>query len=76
MPAFLITLHSVVLATDPTPANKDVKAGWPAFFIFLGLAVAVGLLGWSLVHQLNKTKANAEAGVFGDEEKQDLQPGS
>ncbi|RNL80888.1 hypothetical protein [Nocardioides marmorisolisilvae] len=65
MYAFLITLHSHVLAADPTPADKDVKAGWPAFFIFLGLAVAVGLLGWSLVRQLNKTKRNADAGVFG-----------
>ena len=66
MYAFLITLHSVVLAADPRPADKDVKAGWPAFFIFLGLAIAVALLGWSLVRQLRKTKENAEAGVFGE----------
>jgi hypothetical protein len=68
MHAFLITLHSVVLAADPTPADKDVKAGWPAFFIFLGLALAVAFLGWSLVRQLKKAKANADAGAFGEDD--------
>ena len=64
MNAFVITLHSLVLAADPTPANKDVKAGWGAFWIFVGLAVAVALLGWSLVRHLKKTQANADKGVF------------
>jgi hypothetical protein len=64
MNAFLITLHSLVLAADPAPANKDVKAGWGAFWIFIGLAVAVALLGWSLVRQLKKTQTNADKGVF------------
>jgi hypothetical protein len=72
MNAFLITLHSLVLAGDPAPADKDVKAGWGAFWIFIGLAVAVALLGWSLVHQLKKTKANAEAGVFDEEPTKEL----
>ncbi|HET9501436.1 MAG TPA: hypothetical protein VFO98_14370 [Marmoricola sp.] len=53
---------------DKVPDDKDVKAGWGAFFIFLGLVVAVALLGWSLVHQLRKAKANADAGVFGPED--------
>ena len=61
-------MHSVVLAADPTPADKDVKAGWPAFFIFLGLALAVAFLGWSLVRQLKKAKANADAGAFGEDD--------
>ena len=64
MNAFLITVHSLVLAADPAPAAKDVKAGWGAFFIFLGLALAVAFLGWSLVRQLRKTQANADKGVF------------
>jgi hypothetical protein len=68
MNAFLITLHSLVLAADPAPAAKDVKAGWGAFFIFLGLALAVAFLGWSLVRQLKKTQANADAGVFGEDD--------
>ena len=64
MYAFLITLHSAVLAADPAPAAKDVKAGWGAFWIFIGLALAVAFLGWSLVKQLKKTQANADQGVF------------
>jgi len=69
MYAFLISLHSLVVAADPAPAAKDVKAGWGAFWIFIGLAVAVALLGWSLVKQLKKTQANADAGVFDADEK-------
>jgi len=69
MNAFLITLHSLVVTADPAPAADDVKAGWGAFGLFLGLAVAVALLGWSLVHQLRKTQANADAGVFGEDDK-------
>lgn len=65
MNALLITLHSLVLAADPTPADKDVKAGWGAFWIFILLALAVAFLGWSLVKQLKKTQANADKGVFG-----------
>jgi hypothetical protein len=72
MNAFVITLHSLVLAADPTPDNKDVKAGWGAFWIFVGLAVAVGLLAWSLVRQLKKTQANADKGVFAEDEPTDL----
>jgi len=69
MYAFLISLHSLVVAADPAPAPKDVKAGWGAFWIFIGLAVAVALLGWSLVKQLKKTQANADAGVFDEKPK-------
>lgn len=53
---------------EKAPAPEDVKAGWGAFWIFVALAVAVALLGWSLVRQLRKTDANAEAGVFGPED--------
>ncbi|MFL6024250.1 MAG: hypothetical protein ACJ72O_13005 [Marmoricola sp.] len=76
MYALLINVHSLVLAADPAPADKDVKAGWGAFWIFLGMAVAVALLGWSLVVQLKKTKANAEAGVFGPTEDGQEQNGA
>ncbi|HET7682141.1 MAG TPA: hypothetical protein VFK34_00570 [Marmoricola sp.] len=62
------TFFSVVSWADQVPEDKDVKAGWGAFFIFLGLALAVALLGWSLVRQLRRTKANADAGVFGPED--------
>ncbi|MCX6397930.1 MAG: hypothetical protein NTV23_15690 [Propionibacteriales bacterium] len=56
----------VSLAVDPTPDKEDIKAGWGAFGIFIAMAVAVGLLGWSLTRHLKKTKQNAEAGVFGE----------
>ena len=71
MYAFLISLHSLVVAADPAPAAKDVKAGWGAFWIFIGLALAVAFLGWSLVKQLKKTQANADAGVFDTDDTQD-----
>jgi hypothetical protein len=69
MNALVIALHSLAVAADPAPAPNDVKAGWGAFGVFLGLAIAVALLGWSLVHQLRKTQANADAGVFGEDDK-------
>ncbi len=51
---------------DSTPAPEDVKAGWLAFGVFLGLIVAVVLLGFSFAKQLRKTRAARDAGVFGD----------
>ena len=68
MNTLLIALHGLAVLADPTPADKDVKAGWGAFGIFLGLAVAVGLLCWSLVRHLKKTRANADAGIFGSDD--------
>jgi len=56
----------VSLAVDPVPDKENIKAGWVAFGIFIAMAVAVGLLGWSLTRHLKKTKLNAESGVFGD----------
>jgi len=62
----------LVAFADKAPDPEDVKAGWGAFAIFAGLAVAVGLLGWSLTKHLKKTKANAEAGVFDEDPEPDL----
>ncbi|HET6151722.1 MAG TPA: hypothetical protein VFE15_02135 [Marmoricola sp.] len=67
MNTFVIVLHSLVVLADKTPADKDVKAGWGAFWIFIGMVVAVGLLGWSLTRHLKKTQFNADSGAFGDE---------
>jgi len=58
-------LSLVLAATDPVPEKEDVKAGWTAFAIFLGLAAAVALLGWALTKQLKRTEANRRAGAFG-----------
>lgn len=68
MNTFVIALAGLVGSVDPTPAADDVKAGWGAFGIFLLMAAAVALLGWSLVRHLKKTQANAAAGVFGPED--------
>jgi hypothetical protein len=49
------------------PEPEDVKAGYVALFVFLGLTVAVVLLAFSLVKQLRKAQAAKDAGVYGDE---------
>jgi len=54
----------LVGGADPVPADNDVKAGWVAFWIFIGLAVAVVLLGFSLAKHLRRARDNAELGVF------------
>jgi hypothetical protein len=54
----------LVTWADKVPDDKDVKAGWGAFGIFIALAVAVSVLGWSLTKHLRKAERNAEAGVF------------
>jgi hypothetical protein len=57
-------LMVLLRAADPVPKAKDVTAGWTAFAVFVGLCVAVALLGFSLVKHLRKAKENAEKGVF------------
>lgn len=57
-------LTFVVSLSDPVPEDEDVKAGWVAFAVFIGLIVAVALLGWSLVRQLRKAEAAEEAGLY------------
>ncbi|MFL6059669.1 MAG: hypothetical protein ACJ72E_00455 [Marmoricola sp.] len=71
MNSFVIALHGFVAMVDPTPADRDVKAGWGAFGVFICLCLAVALLSWSLVRHLKKAKLNAEAGAFGDEPDSD-----
>jgi hypothetical protein len=72
MNPLVIALHGFVAMVDKTPADRDVKAGWPAFGLFIGLVLAVAVLGWSLTKHLKKAKLNADSGAFGDEDK----PGS
>jgi TRAP-type C4-dicarboxylate transport system permease small subunit len=60
----------LVLVSDQVekgPEAEDVKAGWLALFIFIGLALAVVFLAFSLVKQLRKAQAAKDAGVYGDE---------
>ena len=53
-------------ASRPAPEPEDVKAGWTALLLWLGMAVAVALLGWSLIRQLRRTNAARDAGIYGD----------
>ena len=68
-----LTAQVVQLLTerlDEVPVDKDVKAGWTAFVVFLLLFAAVVVLAFSFVKQLRKTEAARRAGLFGpvDEE--------
>ena len=54
----------LVVWADKVPAPNDVKAGWLAFGVFIGLAIAVALLGFSLTRHLRKARDNADKGVF------------
>jgi hypothetical protein len=53
-------------SSDPVPAPEDVKAGWTALLIFVGLGLAVVLLAFSFTKQLRKAQAARDAGVYGD----------
>ncbi len=58
------------------PEPEDVKAGYVALFIFLGLAAAVVLLAFSLVKQLRKAQAAKDAGVFDDPDEPEKNSGT
>ena len=57
-------LPLVTSLVDDVPEDEDVKAGWIAFAIFIGLILAVALLGFSLVKHLRKAEASEAAGLF------------
>lgn len=54
----------VVLLAEETPEPEDVVAGWMGFAVFIGLIIAVALLGWSLTRHLRTAEKNAEHGAF------------
>ncbi|MFS3127978.1 hypothetical protein ACLM5J_06200 [Nocardioides sp. Bht2] len=62
----MTSLFALVISADSPPEAKDVVAGWTALWIFVGLAVAVALLCWSMVRQLKKAERAKAAGVYGD----------
>lgn len=51
-------LAVVAPLVDRVPADKDVTAGWLGFAVFVGLALAVVFLGFSLVKHLRRAEAN------------------
>lgn len=59
---------TLVRAAEEAPDPNDVVAGWVGFAVFIGLVVAVALLGVSLTKHLRKTDRAAEQGVYGDPE--------
>lgn len=65
----LTVLPQVLSFVDEVPEADDVKAGWVAFAIFIGLILAVAFLGWSLVRQLRKVDAAEEAGLYDPTDK-------
>lgn len=53
------TLLTVLLPlAEKTPDPANVKPGWLAFIVFLLMAVAVAVLGFSLVKHLRKARDN------------------
>jgi hypothetical protein len=67
MSPYLLT--TLVVLADEAPADEDVVAGPIGFVIFIGLVIAVALLGWSLNKHLKKAHRAADAGVYGDPEE-------
>jgi TRAP-type uncharacterized transport system fused permease subunit len=62
---FLVPISALItVLVDESPKPEDVKAGWTAFAIFLLLAAAVVLLGFSLVKHLRRAQAAQDAGAF------------
>lgn len=68
-PAILSTILSATDAPRPVPEDSEVRAGYVALFLWLGMCVAVALLGWSLVRQFRKTSAADEAGLYDEPER-------
>ena len=65
----LSVLPQILSFVDEVPEANDVKAGWVAFAIFIGLILAVAFLGWSLIRQLRKVDAAEEAGLYDPSDK-------
>ena len=65
----LTVLPQILAFVDDVPQDDDVKAGWIAFAIFIGLILAVAFLGFSLVKQLRKVDAAEEAGLYDPSDK-------
>jgi hypothetical protein len=64
----ILPLASVV-AAEEGPEPDDVVAGWVGFAVFIGLILAVAVLGWSLSKQLKKADRAAELGLYDPSEK-------
>ena len=64
MDTLILLVPLLVDGADKVPDPSEVKAGWLGFLVFIGLALAVTVLGFSLTRHLRKARDNAEKGVF------------
>jgi hypothetical protein len=62
-------MTTLIVWADKVPNPNDVTAGWVAFIVFIGLALAVAFLGFSLTKHLRRASDNAERGVFDPSDK-------
>ena len=62
----VVDLSLVSLVWLAAPEDKNVVAGPIGFFVFIGLVIAVAILGWSLNKHLKKAHRAADEGVYGD----------
>lgn len=60
----LVTAMGVLGRLDPVPEDEDIKAGYVALFLWVGLLIVIGLLGRSMVRHLRTSEANRKAGVY------------
>ena len=67
-------MTTLIVWADKVPNPNDVTAGWVAFAVFIGLAIAVAFLGFSLTKHLRRANANAEKGVFDPSDDLPRQP--
>ncbi|MDP3966961.1 MAG: hypothetical protein Q8Q02_01670 [Nocardioides sp.] len=72
-PFAVLDLLGSVLATAPldeVPEDDEVKAGWTALLIWLGMALVTAFLSFSLVKRLRNTRAHFD-GVDAAEAERD-----
>lgn len=72
-PVLVLDLLGSVLATAPldeVPEDDEVKAGWTALLIWLGMGLVTALLAFSLVKRLRNTRAHFDR-VDADEAERD-----
>ena len=72
----LLLLTLSLAPIDAPPEPEDVKAGWTAMLIFIALAVALAVLGFSLAKQLRRAQAAKDAGVYGEPDDSGERPPS
>ena len=63
----VLLISGLTFAADTIPEDDDVVAGAWGAITFVGLFMALGVIGWSLNKHLRKAQDAKDAGAFGDE---------